>query len=183
MEANKTVIDEQTVRLAASGDRDAFRKIYSIFGNRVYQTAQRIVGRTDADDVLQEAFIRLFQKLPSFRFESAFSTWLHRLVVNEALQHLRRQGQKKMTPGYVETDKFETSSESSAVSDAAELVPQAMKRIDPELRRIFELKVIDELTYSEISEIVGIPEGTVGSRLNRARRELRVQLVSLGWEV
>ena len=64
----------------------------------------------------------------------------------------------------------------------AELLEVALSRIDPELRIVFELKEVDELPYSEIAEIVGIPEGTVGSRLNRARTELRDHLTQLGWE-
>ena len=64
----------------------------------------------------------------------------------------------------------------------AELLEVAMLRIEPELRVVFQLKEMDELPYSQIAEIVGIPEGTVGSRLNRARTELRDQLTQLGWE-
>jgi len=174
--------DDDTIRLAASGDRDAQRQIYEFFGDRVYRTVHRIVGNTDADDVMQDVFIRLFDKLPSFRFESAFSTWLHRLVINEALQCLRKRGRKSMTIDLLQHQELELVNRSHFAIEVVELMARAMEQIEPELRRIFELKVVDELTYLQIGEIVGIPEGTVGSRLNRARRELRDQLFKLGWE-
>lgn len=174
--------DDRTIRLAASGDRNAQRQIYEFFGDRVYRMILRVVGKTDADDVMQDAFVRLFQKLPSFRFESAFSTWLHRLVINEALQHLRKRGRNNMAIERLQLKQIEIVDRSQFAFEVAEILAKAMEHIEPELRRIFELKVIDELTYSQIGEIVGIPEGTVGSRLNRARRELRDQLFRLGWE-
>ncbi|HMO15787.1 MAG TPA: RNA polymerase sigma factor [Pirellulaceae bacterium] len=175
-------LDDGTIRLAAKGVRDAQRRIYEKYGNQVYRTIERIVGQSDADDVLQDAFIRLFQKLPTFRFESAFSTWIHRVMVNEALQHLRKRKRKLMTTNFDRQPEPEIDKRPFIASEVAEVITQAMKQIEPELRRIFELKAIDELSYAEIAEIVGIPEGTVGSRLNRARRELRDQLIELGWE-
>jgi RNA polymerase sigma-70 factor (ECF subfamily) len=75
-----------------------------------------------------------------------------------------------------------TSDRTSLASELSEILTRAMERIEPELRWIFQLKEVDELSYAQIGEIVGIPEGTVGSRLNRARRELRDQLLNLGWE-
>lgn len=174
--------DDDTIRLAANGDRDAQRQLYEFFGNRVYRTIHRVVGQTDADDVMQDAFIRLFQKLPTFRFESTFTTWLHRLIINEALQHLRKRDRKNMTTDFFRQPDLEIDNRPPFAYEVAELMARAMQQIEPELRRIFELKVFDELTYSQIGEVVGIPEGTVGSRLNRARRELRDQLFKLGWE-
>ncbi len=171
----------ETVRRAALGDRVAQRQIYETFGHRALNTIVRIVGLPDAEDVLHDAFIRLFEKLPSFRYESEFSTWMHRLVVNEALQHLRKSGRKVMNTESLPAVVQDTSDQRQYSREDAELMQLALNRIEPDLRRIFELKVLDELSYSQISEIVGIPEGTVGSRLNRARRELQNQLVQLGW--
>lgn len=177
-----SVIDEDAIRLAASGDRDSMQEIYQEYGLRVYRTIRRIVGSADADDVMQDAFIQLFQKLPSFRFESAFTTWMHRLVVNEALQHLRKKGRKLVLVDQQHSTEIAVVDQSQSAVEVEEVMIRALSRLEPELRRILELKVIDELNYTQISEIVGIPEGTVGSRLNRARRELRDQLHSLGWE-
>jgi RNA polymerase sigma-70 factor (ECF subfamily) len=175
-------IDNDVICLAANGDRDAQRQIYECFGARVFRTVLRIVGESDAGDVAQDAFIHLFEKLPSYRNESAFATWLHRLVVNEALQHLRRRGRRVMKTEPLPVTDLAAKNGAPALDDLAEIVTKAMNRVEPELKLVFQLKELDELSYAEIGEIIGIPEGTVGSRLNRARRELRDQLLKLGWE-
>lgn len=174
-------VDDEIVRRAADGDRDAQRQIYEVFCNRVYRIVQRIVGEADASDVVQEAFLHLFAKLPSFRREAAFSTWMHRLVVNEALQFLRRRSRQMIdTKSLMEHDVAQID-RTQWQRDAAESLAKAMDRIDPELRLIFQLKEVDELSYAQIGELVGIPEGTVGSRLNRARTQLKDLLEKLGW--
>ncbi len=175
-------IQDDVICRAAVGDRDAQRQLYEHFGGRVFRTVQRIVGESDAADVMQDAFLHLFEKLPSFRHESQFSTWLHRLVVNEALQHLRRRRRHVMKVHALPQQEIASSDRSSFCGELAEMLSFAMERIEPELRLIFQLKEVDELSYAQIGEIVGIPEGTVGSRLNRARRELRDQMLNLGWE-
>jgi RNA polymerase sigma-70 factor, ECF subfamily len=181
MSSNEETAKEDLVCRAASGDRDAQRQIYETYGDRVYRTVQRIVGESDAADVMQNAFIHMFDKLSSFRNESTFITWLHRLVVNEALQHLRKRGRRTMkTQPLIQQDVAVESN--SLASEVVEIVTKAMERIEPDLRLIFELKEVEELSYAQIAEVVGIPEGTVGSRLNRARRELREQLLKLGWD-
>lgn len=177
-----TILENEIVRRAARGDRNAQREIYEQFGHRALSTIDRIVGSSDAEDVLQEAFIRLLEKLPTFRFESKFSTWMHRLVVNEALQCLRKRGRKVMNTESLPPELLDTRNRGASSHEYVELLQMAMNQIQPELRRIFELKVLDELSYVQISEIVGVPVGTVGSRLNRARLELQNQLVQLGWE-
>lgn len=176
------LLEQEIVRRAARGYRDAQRQIYETFGRRALSTIERIVGSSDAEDVLQDAFIHLFEKLSTFRFESEFSTWLHRLVVNEALQFLRKRGRKIMITESLSSESLDVRSRAIHSNEHIELLQAALSQIQPELRRIFEMKVLDELSYVQISEIVGIPEGTVGSRLNRARRELRNQLAQLGWE-
>ncbi len=182
MSSKDESIEDDLISLAAVGDRDARRQIYEAFAGRVYRTVQRIVGESDAADVTQDAFVHLFDKLPSFRHESAFTTWLHRLVVNEALQHLRKQGRRVMKTQPLPQQVVAANDRTSIASDLGEMLNLAMERIEPELRLIFQLKEVDKLSYAQIGEIVGIPEGTVGSRLNRARRELRDHLVTLGWE-
>jgi len=182
MSANDETIDDDVIFRAAVGDRDAQRLIYETCGGRVFHTVQRIVGSCDAADVTQDAFVNLFEKLSSFRHESAFTTWLHRLVVNQALQHLRKRGREMKKTRPLPESGVADKSPSSPNDEVDELLTEAMGRIEPELRLVFQLKAVDELSYAQIGEIVGIPEGTVGSRLNRARRELRSQLLQLGWE-
>jgi len=174
-------INENIVKRASAGERAAQLDLYEYFRDRIFRLVRHIVGESDADDVTQECFLKVFAKLHTFRFESQFSTWLHRLVVNESLQHLRSRSRRKEY-GQPILDEEMGHGAGAATIENAELLEVAMSRIEPELRVVFQLKEVDELPYSEIAEIVGIPEGTVGSRLNRARTELRDQLTQLGWE-
>ncbi len=182
MSSKDEVIEEEVICRAAVGDRDAPRQIYEAFGGRVLRTVRRIVGESDAADVMQDAILHLFDRLPSFRHEAQYATWLHRLVVNEALQHLRKRGRRVMKTRPLSHENLTTSDRFSLASELSEILARARERIEPELRLVFQLKEVDELSYAQIGEIVGIPEGTVGSRLNRARRELRDPLLNLGGE-
>ena len=181
MAVSSEPIGDQVIQRASAGERSAQREIYEHFGNRMFRLVRRIVGESDADDVTQDSFIKIFAKLNTFRFESPFSTWLHRLVVNEALQHLRSRSRSN-TRSRTIMDWDAVQPDGAAAIDNTELLEVAMSRIEPDLRVVFELKEVDQLPYAEIAEIVGIPAGTVGSRLNRARRELLQHLTSLGWE-
>ena len=171
-------LTDEVLRRAGGGDRSAQQSVYEGLADRVYRTVRRIVGESDADDVTQVAFVRLFEKLHSFRGESRFSTWAHRLAVNEALQHLRKRSRRATEPL---DERSLASREPNDRLDAAELLEVALAGLEPELRLIFHLKEVDGMAYSEIAEVVGIPEGTVGSRLNRARSVLRDRLTDLGW--
>ena len=173
------VLANEVIEGAARGERESQRLIYESLGSRVYRTVYRIVGSSDVDDVTQDIFLHLFANLHKFRFESEFSTWVHRLAVNQALQHLRRSSRKSMVPIESLADVPATEKEDP---DLHELFEVALSRLDTELCIILDLKESQDLSYNEIAEIVGIPEGTVGSRLNRARRELKGHLLALGWE-
>lgn len=143
---------------------------------RVYQLMVRMVGLQDAADVTQQ----VFRKIDQFAGHSKFETWLYRLAANEALQHLRKGHRWKF-----QTLSREPMSHHGAEEERDEhqkLLDQALSRLEPELRLIFLLRDVEELSYREIAEAINIPEGTVGSRLNRARRELQQQLADLGWE-
>lgn len=164
-------IDVTTVQSAVAGDRIALRDIYEATGDRVYRLMVRIVGVQDADDLTQQVYVRAFSKLDQFSGDAKFETWLYRLATNEALQHLRREKRRRTSELVVEP----TTRQDDHVErdERAILVRQALAAIDPELRAIFTLKEENGLSYQEIAATLGIPEGTVGSRLNRARRELR----------
>lgn len=175
---------DEIIQRATDGDQAAQQSIYEMYSERVHRLVLRIVGPTDADDVTQDVFVNVFNKMHTFRFGSEFGTWVHRLAVNDALQHLRRK--RRRTAQSLDESHLHATSASAPSHDRAadlkELFETAFARLDVELRMILELKEVQKLSYAEIAEIVGIPEGTVGSRLNRARRELRLHLTSLGWE-
>jgi RNA polymerase sigma-70 factor (ECF subfamily) len=171
-------VSDDLVKRAAAGDRHAQEGVYELLNNRVFRTILRIVGQADADDVTQDAFVNIFKKMHTFRFDSDFATWAHRLAVNDALQHLRRARKTSM----VSLDEsWAVTSAPQQELDARELLERALARLDAEQRLILELKEVDKLPYGEIAEVLGIPEGTVGSRLNRARRDLHAYLSDSGW--
>ncbi len=173
-------VSSDIIQSASRGERDAQRVIFETFRDRVYQLVWRMVGEWDADDVAQDTFVRVFEKLHQFRQESELYTWVHRIAVNQAIKHLNRQ---KRTATSSLNEEHSVAQASSDADDNAELVTLAMSKMDAELRSVLQLKEIDGLSYSQIAVIVEIPEGTVGSRLSRARKELKEKLVSLGWEL
>ena len=140
-----------------------------------------MVGIQDAADVAQQVFLQLFRKLEQFSGRSSFRTWLYRLAVNEALQYLR----KERRWSFAELAREPVGQAAGMVAERQarqELLETALARIDPDQRALFLLREIEGLSYREIAGAVGIPEGTVGSRLNRVRRELRELLIQMGWE-
>ncbi|PHQ35087.1 RNA polymerase sigma factor [Rhodopirellula bahusiensis] len=168
---DKEPIDDATVKGGAGGDRAALRQIYEATADRVFRLMVRMVGQQDADDLTQQTFVRAFTKLDQFSGESKFETWLYRLATNEALQHLRREKHRRTKELVVEPTADQTDHVEQ--DERVAMVRTALDQLDPELRAIFTLKEESGLSYQEIAATLGIPEGTVGSRLNRARRELR----------
>ena len=162
------------------GNPDAQRNLYEVTHENVYRLVVRMVGIQDADDVTQQVFFQVFRKIGQFSGRSHFRTWLHRVAVNESLQHLRKSKRTKMQT--LKHDAADSSPTESARLDGKELLEQALARLEPELRATFLLKEIDGFSYEAIAESLGIPKGTVGSRMNRARRELQGHLIELGWE-
>jgi len=167
------------VSACQAGDRAAQRQVFDACHESVYRLAVRMVGLQDAADVTQQAFLQAFRSIGQYRGESRFTTWLYRLAVNESLQHLRRDRRSRHVP--LEREPVD-SARHEQNEERKELLDKALSDIDPELRSIFLLREVEELSYREIAEALQIPAGTVGSRLNRARRELQKRLSDLGWD-
>lgn len=170
----------QIVEACQQGDRAAQRHLYEVSHQNVYRLMDRMVGPQDAPDVTQQVFLQVFRKIGQFSGRSQFGTWIYRVAVNEALQHIRRS--KRYRLRMLEQEPMDRSPHSQESFDDKELLEQALAMLDPGLRSIFLLREVEGLTYREIAEALKIAEGTVGSRLNRARRELREHLIDLGWE-
>ncbi len=170
----------QLVDACVAGDRSAMQQLYEQCSDHVYGLMVRIVGRQDADDLTQHVFLTMFRKLEQFNGQSKLDTWLYRLATNEALQHLRRSKRRSTSP--LVTEPATDDPDRICASEEAELLESALARLEPELRAVLLLKEQQGMSYHEIAETVGIPEGTVGSRLNRARKELRQELTNVGWE-
>lgn len=174
--------DELEALVAATrrGEASAFRQIYERCVRRVFGLAVRMVGREDAADVTQQSFLQLYRQLDQFRGGASFETWLYRVVVNESLQHLRQR--KRKTNERLVAEPSDQRVTSGHRMEQAELLELALQRLDPELRSLFLLREREGLSYRELADTLGIPEGTIGSRLNRARQELQQHLRGLGWE-
>jgi RNA polymerase sigma-70 factor (ECF subfamily) len=172
------------INRARSGHRESQKRIYELLAVRCYRVIRRIVGDSHADDVMQDFIIHLFSRLSQFRFESSLETWAHRMAVTQSLQHLRKMKREELR-----IQKVAEIGEMSGVihlqieaDENLEVLELAMQQITGEQRAILHMKEIEGLGYSAIASVLGIPEGTVGSRLNKARNELRSSLIRLGWE-
>ncbi len=175
--------DESITEIIAGcrrGDRSTQRRLYELFHRRIYRLLVRIVGTDTAADLTQRVFLQVLVKIDQFAASGRFERWLYRIAVNEAYQHLRRE--KRRRQRQLSFDLPDDSVPGHQRAERKELVDKALARLDPELRSIFLLREIEELSYREIAQVLEIPGGTVGSRLNRARRELRKHLIDLGWE-
>ena len=173
--------DHNMDRLVASclaGDIVAMQAVYEQSKSRVYGLMVRMVGRQDADDLTQQVYLQMFRKLGQYNGQSKLETWLFRIATNEALQYLRKQKRQTTAP-YV-SEPVIVDDDRLIKSEESQLLEAALKRLEPELRAVFLLKEQQGLSYRDIAGSLGIPEGTVGSRLNRARKELRQELTKLG---
>jgi RNA polymerase sigma-70 factor (ECF subfamily) len=177
VQANSIEADFQEVLAGClEGNRGAQRKLYERFQRRIYSLAWRLVGPHEADDLTQEIFVRVFAGLSNFRGNSAFSTWLYRVAVNECLRY--RRGLQR-SPDPLVNDPVSQEISPSQRLEQAELLEFALRRLEPRLRAIFLLRHVEGLPYKEISAIMGIPISTAATQLGRARAELQDLLKSI----
>lgn len=172
---------EPIVLACQQGDSVAQRELYDRCQQSVYRLAVRMVGVQAAPDVAQDTFLQTFRSLRQFSGRSRFETWLYRLAVNECLQFLRRARREPCERLTHEPE--DRSPDKADHLQHRELLERALAQLDPDLRSVFLLREIDGLSYRELAEALEIPEGTVASRLNRARTELQQLLRELGWEL
>ena len=170
----------EIVAACQKGDPVAQHRLYEASNQNVYRLMVRMVGVQEAADVTQQVFLQAFRKIGQFSGRSQFGTWIYRVAFNEALQHLRKSKRSQMQ--VFDQEPMDRSPDGNENVDDKELLEQALARLEPELRSTFLLREVEGLSYDAIADALEIPEGTVGSRLNRARRELKLHLVELGWE-
>lgn len=182
METGETP-EPDLIRLAQQGDAAAFEGLYQLHNRRVYSLCLRMVGNTaEAEDLTQEAFLQLFRKISTFRGESAFSTWLHRLAVNVVLMKLRKKSGKETSLEQV-TDPDEESGTPrrdfgtldvrlSGSLDRVNL-QRAVEQLPPGYKAVFVLHDVQGFEHNEIAEIMGCSIGNSKSQLHKARMRLR----------
>jgi RNA polymerase sigma-70 factor (ECF subfamily) len=190
---NRSNVDNSELRLvdlAAGGDREARRELFERYREPAYRVALRITGRPeDALDAVQDGFIRAFERLGDFQREAGFQTWLLRIVTNRALDLLRARKVRLAVPLDGGDDEERLG---PAVADAdsppegglerqelAERLRRAMEALPAEQRAVIALYASGDMSYAQIAEALGIPIGTVMSRLYHARRRLQEMLPDL----
>jgi RNA polymerase sigma-70 factor, ECF subfamily len=178
-----SLTEAEAIRFAQAGDAAAFEHLYQLHSRRVYALCLRMVGNpADAEDLMQEAFLQLFRKIGTFRGESAFSTWLHRMTVNVVLMRLR----KKSLPAASLEETTEPDEEAGGprkdigapdlrLSGAVDRVnlERSIEKLPPGYRTIFVLHDVQGYEHNEIADIMGCSVGNSKSQLHKARTRLR----------
>jgi RNA polymerase sigma-70 factor (ECF subfamily) len=179
----KSLTEAEAIRQAQAGDAGAFEFLYQLHGRRVYALCLRMVNNpSDAEDLMQEAFLQLFRKIGTFRGESAFSTWLHRMTVNVVLMKLR----KKSLPVASLDEMTEPDEENSGprkdigeadlrLSGAVDRVnlERSIEKLPPGYRTVFVLHDVQGYEHNEIADIMRCSVGNSKSQLHKARTRLR----------
>jgi RNA polymerase sigma-70 factor (ECF subfamily) len=174
--------EAEAIEGAKQGNGQCFELLYSMHKRRVYSLCLRMIGNVEAaEDFTQEAFLQLYRKITSFRGESAFSTWLHRLAVNVVLMHLRKKGlpvvslEETLEPneeGGPQKD-FGCKDQILAGSIDRLVLERAIENLPPGYRIIFVLHDIEGYEHNEIAEMLGCSVGNSKSQLHKARMKLR----------
>lgn len=173
--------EAEAIEKAKLGDAQAFQALYDKHKRRVYSLCLRMTANTaEAEDLTQEAFLQLYRKIATFRGESAFSTWLHRLSVNVVLMHLRKKSLpvvslEETTQGEDDTPKKDFGAEDLALAGSIDRLQlqRAVDDLPPGYRTIFVLHDVEGYEHNEIATIVGCSIGNSKSQLHKARMKLR----------
>lgn len=179
------------IRKAQRGDTKAFEVLLSAYEKPVYNLCLRMTGHAeDAADLTQEAFLKIWRGLANYKFESSFSTWIYRLTTNVCIDFLRGRKRRPTVSITVEEEDGATElevpdpgplpEEQLLHRETKERIARAMNQLDEEARLILTLRVLEDLSYEEIARVTGLKDGTVKSRLARARLKLKKILTETG---
>jgi len=182
-------VDEQLVARAQRGDKQAFDLLVSKYQRKLGRLLSRFIrDPAEVEDVVQEAFIKAYRALPSFRGDSAFYTWLYRIGINTAKNYLVAMGRRAPTSTEFDSDEAESFEDGEQLRDIntpesvlaskeiAATVQAAIHDLPKDLRAAIELREIEGLSYDEIANIMNCPIGTVRSRIFRAREAIAAKL-------
>jgi RNA polymerase sigma-70 factor (ECF subfamily) len=182
-------IDQQLVERAQRGDKQAFELLVSKYQRKLGRLLSRFIrDSTEVEDVTQEAFIKAYRALPSFRGDSAFYTWLYRIGINTAKNYLVAMGRRAPTTTDIDSEEAEGFEDGDQLRDlntpenemmsrqVAETVNQTLEALPEELRTAITLREIEGLSYEDIANIMNCPIGTVRSRIFRAREAIAERL-------
>ncbi len=173
--------DYELAQASAQGDMAAFEQLYNRHNRRVYSLCLRMTqNQSEAEDLAQEVFIQLFRKIGSFRGDAAFTTWLHRLTVNQVLMHFRKRSVKMEQT----TEEGETPTQVVVGTENPSQMPvvdrialdKAVGQLPPGYRTVFVLHDVEGHEHEEIARMLGCSVGTSKSQLHKARMKLRTLL-------
>ena len=172
--------ENDLIKRCQSGDQQAMEQIVRQYQNQVYNIAYGMLRNSeDAQDIMQEVFLRVWDKIRQFQFKSRFSTWLYRIVKNLSINEKNRQRRRQTSPmemddsqAWVPIDTMTPEKEALLV-EKQELMKVALAQLKKDYRTILVLREMETLSYEELSEVLGCSLGRVKSRLHEARMELR----------
>lgn len=178
--------EQALISQSAQGDREAFRALVERYQGRLLRLVRTLVrSREDAEDIVQESFVKAYQSLRGFRGDASFYTWLYRIAFNMAID-FKRKVARKAQDSHVEINELDkrqglASSDASPaeiiqVKEDRELISSALKELSEDHRAVIVLREVDGLSYEEIAKITGVSIGTVMSRLHYARKKLQERL-------
>ena len=185
-------VDQQLVERAQRGDKQAFELLVSKYQRKLARLLSRFIrDATEVEDVTQEAFIKAYRALPTFRGDSAFYTWLYRIGINTAKNYLVAMGRRAPTTTEIDSEEAEGFEDGDQLRDlntpenemmsrqVAETVNQTLETLPEDLRSAITLREIEGLSYEDIANIMNCPIGTVRSRIFRAREAIAAKLSPL----
>jgi RNA polymerase sigma-70 factor (ECF subfamily) len=184
MRALEEAEERDLIERAKTGDAAAYERLVRNYQQRIYRLCLGMTGtHPAADDLAQETFLKAYLALAGFKEGTNFSAWLRRIAVNSSLNYLKvRRREEPLgdrldgNPGAVFSAKIASPHEQLLRNDIDRAVDCALQALPPKLRAVFVLHAVEGMKYEEIARTVGVPVGTVMSRLNRARRRLRKAL-------
>jgi len=175
--------EQELIASVLNGNNDAFKDIVKKYESRVAATVIGMLGHcTEAEDIGQEAFIRLYQSLHKFRGESSLATYLTRIAINLSLNEIRRRGRHRrtyLTNSDEKIEKLADTTDHNEQKEMRELIQRGFQKLPAKFRSVIVLRLIDGYSTEETAKILNLPVGTVLSRLSRAQMKLKKVLSPL----
>jgi len=169
----------KVIREYSDGQWNDFNEFYENLNRPIRAHLYHMVGQKAVDDLTQEVFVKAWKALPNFRAESSLKTWIYKIATHVAIDYLRATKNEKLEDQADET-RIESQENLESQNQYQNLVKMALGKLDPVHRSTFSLYVFEELSVAEIAKVLGVPEGTVKSRLSTARKTLQEVLTKEG---
>lgn len=174
MEKQQIEIHSNLINSCKNGDHKAYEELFMLYSKTMFNTALRILKNQDeAEDVTQEAFIKAYYKINQFDYQATFGAWLKKIVVNQALDHLRKESKWTMSEIGDEQIPAESVIDWEDIDLRVELVKKALKNLPSGFRTVASLYLFEGYEHKEIAEILSISENTSKSQFHRAKKKIK----------